>query len=166
MSRLIKLVGIFSIIIGGYLYGNDIFNVGSAVAAHKLDLASFFYLITSCVLLLASIFAGIGLMLGKRFGWYLAFFSFIYLAIKNIIGLAMVLSVADTMSQYYLRYMIQSIMYVSVGSMMTVFLLNSDMMKTFKVDHNRQKAYLMAGIFISVCLTSILNLVTYRLYLS
>jgi hypothetical protein len=166
MSKLIKLVGVFSIIIGGYLYGNDIFNVGSALAAQKLNVPSFIYLLTSCILLLASLLAGVGLILGKRFGWYLAFFSFIYLAIKNIIGLAMVLSVADSMSQYYLRYMIQSIMYVSVGSMMTVFLLSSDRMKMFKVNYQRQKIYLLTGIFISVLLTSILNLVTYRLYLS
>jgi|GEM_PF-2163537 len=166
MNRLIKIVGVFSIVIGGYLYGNDIYNMGSALRANKIDIASFIYLMTSIVLLLASFFAGVGLILGKRFGWYLTFLSFIFLATKNIIGLAIVLSVAGSMTQYYIRYMIQSIMYVAVGSMMTVFLLNSDVMQMFKVDHHKQKMYLMAGIVISVCLTSIVNLVAYRLYLS
>lgn len=163
--KLIKATGIFSIVFGAWSYGKDVLNLFNVIMNNSEVIGNYLYGITALLLLITSVGGGIGLILYKKWGWFACLFTYVYLSISNIVSMASLLTVLDEISQFYMLYIIQNILHMVIGVLVVFYLLTDEVVDAFGVDQHKQKGYALMAMIASVLITSLINLMTYKMYL-
>lgn len=151
--NIVKIIGFISIIYGILKYRHgfintivDVFQINNPFDIKIAILTASYFLLY--------VVSGIGLLLGKKWGWHLAVFNFIFLAIRSLETLSLSLlyqkisGVADV--HFYPNHLFEIMIMILIGALLVLFLTRKDILKQF---HIERKLIPILGLDVFVSLT-------------